>query len=183
MKSKINSPFLFLCALLVTGLTAQAQMYEFQFVTTASGFSGELFFNVPSGNGSAGEILEGDSFITTPDGTFTASKSAPGGPIFNPPPPIDWSPGGITALDLSLYESLNSQMYNWTATPTSIADSPVSGIPLDPSASGTWVYVGAVPEPGAMLLTALGAAATLVWSIRPDSPIRKTCIHRGVISG
>src|SRR5579862_5535526 len=140
MRHKINIAFLFLCVLFVTASIARAQVYDFQFVTTAPGFNGELFFNVPSGNGTAGEILEGDSFITTPDGTFTVSESVVGGPIFYPPPPIDWSPGGITALNLSLYESLNSQLYNWIVTPTFIADSPVSAIPLDPSASGTWVY-------------------------------------------
>ena len=182
MRLKNNATFYFLCALFVTASTALAQMYEFQFLTSAPGFGGELFFNVPSGNGTAGEILEGDSFITTPDGTFTVSESVAGGPIIYPPPPTDWSPSGITALLLSLYESLNSQMYNWTATPTSIADSPVTAIPFDPSASGTWIYVGAVPEPGTMLLTALGVAM-LAWPIRHNSPIRRTALNRGVISG
>ena len=135
-------------------------------MTTAPGFSGELFFNAPTGNGTGIEGLEGDSFVTTPDGTFTVSKSVVGGPLGFPQPPIAWSPSGITALNFDLYESLNSQLYNWGATPTSIADSPVAAIPLDPSASGTWVYVGAVPEPGAMLLTVLGAAAMLVRPIR-----------------
>ncbi|MGA9777292.1 MAG: hypothetical protein WBS33_03375 [Verrucomicrobiia bacterium] len=177
MRLKTNATFFFLCALFVTASTARAQVYEFQFITSASGFGGDLFFNAPSGSGPAGEVLYGDSFITTPDGTFTGSESIPGGPIVNPPPAIVWSPGGITALNLNLYESLNSQMYNWTATPTSIADSPVAGIPLDPSASGTWEYVGAVPEPGAMLLTALGVAATLIWPIRHNSLIRRTRIN------
>ena len=139
-------------------------MYDFQFVTSTSGFGGELFFNTPAGNGSAGEVLEGDSFITTPDGVFTVSESVPGGPIGFPPPPIAWSPSGITALNLSLYEALNTQMYNWSATPTSIGDSPVTAIPLDPSASGTWVYVGAVPEPGATQVMVLGVTAMLVFS-------------------
>jgi len=183
MRLKISPTFFFLCALFVTASTTLAQVYDFQFVTTAPGFGGELFFNVPSGNGTAGEILEGDSFITTPDETFTVSESVAGGPIVYPPPPIVWSPSGITALNLSLYESLDSQLYNWTATPTSVADSPVGGIPLDPSASGTWVYLGAVPEPSAMLLTAPAVAAMLVWPIRHDSPVRKTAINRRVISG
>jgi hypothetical protein len=165
MKHKTNLAFFFLCALSVKASSARAQEYGFQFVTSAPGFGGELFFNVPSGNGAAGGILEGDSFVTTPDGTFTVYKSIVGGPLGFPPPPIAWSPSGITALNLNLYESLNSQLYNWTATPASIADSPATAIPLDPSASGTWVYVGAVPEPGATLLTALGVAAMLVWPI------------------
>jgi hypothetical protein len=166
MKLRASSTFVFLYALFVAASTARAQVYEFQFLTSAPGFGGELFFNAPSGSGPAGQVLYGNSFITTPDGTFTGSKSIVGGPIPISPPATVWSPSGITALDLSLYESLNSQMYNWTATPTSIGDSPVAAIPLDPSASGTWVYVGAIPEPSAMLLTALGVAAMLVWPIR-----------------
>lgn len=182
MRLKTNATLFFLCALLVTASTTLAQVYEFQFITSAPGFGGELFFNAPSGSGPAGEVLYADSFITTPDGTFTGSESFPGGPLRNPPPAIVWSPGGITTLNLNLYESLNSQLYNWTATPNSIADSPVAGIPLDPTASGTWVYVGAVPEPGVMLLTTLGVAAMLVRPIRHHSPIRSTGINRGIIS-
>jgi hypothetical protein len=176
MKLKTSVIFFFLCAWFVTVSTARAQVYEFQFLTSAPGFGGELFFNAPFGSGPAGDVLYGDSFITTPDGTFMGSESVPGGPITYPPPAIVWSPGGITTLNLNLYETLNSQMYNWTVTPTSIADSPVIAIPLDPSASGTWVYVGAIPEPGAMLLAALGVAATFVRPIRHKSPTPKTCV-------
>jgi hypothetical protein len=168
MKLKTRATFFFLCALFVTAFTAQAQISEFQFVTPSPGFGGELFFNVPSGSTSAGDFLEGNSFITTPDGTFTVSGSTVGGPIFGSSPPSVWSPGGITALNLSLYESIGPQLYNWSATPTSIADSPAGAIP-DPTASGTWDYIGPVPEPGAMLLTALGVAALLVWPIRHDT--------------
>jgi hypothetical protein len=182
MRLKTNLPFFFLYALLFTASTALAQVYEFQFLTSAPGFGGELFFNAPSGSGPASEVLYADSFITTPDGTFTGSESFPGGPIVYPPPTIVWSPGGITALNLNLYESIDSQLYNWTATPTSIADAPVAGIPLDPTASGTWIYVGAVPEPGVMLLTALGVAALLVRLIRHHSPIRATATNRGISS-
>jgi hypothetical protein len=161
MRPKTNPAVFFLCALFVMASTARAQVYEFQFLTSAPGFGGELFFNAPAGSAPAGEALYGDSFITTPDGTFIGSESFAGGPIPIFPPPIVWSPAGITTINLSLYESLNSRMYNWTVTATSIADSPVSAIPLDPGASGTWVYIGAVPEPGAILLIALGAAMLL----------------------
>lgn len=183
MKLKTNSTCFFLCALFVTAATARAQVYDFEFVTTAPGFSGDLYFNAPSGNGPVGEVLYGDSFITTPDGTFTVSKSVAGGPIIYPPPKIVWSPDGITALNLSLYESSNSQIYNWTATPTTIGDTPVGAIPLDPSATGTWAYVGAVPEPSTVLLTALGVAAMLVRLIRRNSPIPRKAINRRVTSG
>lgn len=81
MRLKINPAFFILCALFVTASNTRAQVYDFQFLTAAPGFGGELFFNVPSGNGTAGEILEGNSFITTPDGTFTVSESIIGGPI------------------------------------------------------------------------------------------------------
>jgi len=172
MKLKIKGTIFFV--LLVTASTARAQLYEFQFVTSASGFGGELFFNTPSGNGTDGEVLDASSFIITPDGTFTVSKSIVGGPIFNPPPPIAWGPGGITALNLNLYEGFNSQLYNWTATPTSIGDSPAAAIPLDPSASGTWDFVGVVPEPRTMPLTALGIGAMLLWPLRRNSPFRRT---------
>lgn len=183
MKLKTSPTFFFLCALFVTASTARAQVYDFRFITTAPGFGGDLYFNAPSGNGPVGEVLYGDSFITTPDGTFTVSQSFAGGPIVYPPPTIVWSPSGITTLSLSLYELLNSQTYNWTATPTSIADTPVAVIPIDPGASGTWDYVGAVPEPGAMLLTALGVAVMLVWPIRHNPPIRRTAFNKQVISG
>jgi hypothetical protein len=171
MKLKTRATFFFLCALFVTAFTAQAQISEFQFVTPSPGFGGELFFNVPSGSTSAGDFLEGNSFITTPDGTFTVSGSTVGGPIFGSTPPSVWSPGGITALNLSLYESIDTKLYYWTATPTSIADLPVGAIPEipDPTASGTWDYISPVPEPGAMLLTALGVAALLVWPIRHNT--------------
>ncbi len=166
MKLKTHAIFFFICALFASASTSQAQTYEFQFETRAPGFGGELFFNVPSGSLAAGDFLQGNSFITTPDGTFTVSKSFIGGPIFDPPLPAIWSPSGITALNLNLYEFVNSQTYNWTATPVSIADSPVGAIPLDPSASGTWVYLGPVPEPGVMPLAVLGAAAMLLWRTR-----------------
>jgi len=77
-------------------------------------------------------------------------------------------------MDISLYESINSQLYHWIATPTTISDSPSGGLPLDPSASGTWVYLGAVPEPGALPLTAVGIVATITWFIRYNSAIRRT---------
>jgi len=171
---KANATFRFLCVLFVTASTARAQVYEFQFITSAPDFGGELFFNAPSGSGPAGEVLYSDSFITTPDGTFTGSDSIVGGPLQNPPPSIVWSPAGITAMDVSLYESINSQLYHWSATPTTIGDSPSGGLPLDPSASGAWVYIGAVPEPGALPLTALGIVAIIILSIRYNSAIRRT---------
>ena len=178
MKLRTSPTFVFLYALFVAASTARAQEYGFRFYTSAPGFGGELFFNAPSGNGPADQVLYGNSFITTPDGTFTESLSFAGGPFPINPPPTVWSPSGITTLNLSLYESLNSQLYSWTATLTSISDSPVSAIPLvisdspmaaipsDPSASGTWVYIGTVPEPSSMLLTALGVTAMLIWPIR-----------------
>jgi hypothetical protein len=174
MKLKIHTIFFLICASLVPASITQAQIYEFQFQTTASGFGGEFFFNAPSGTESEGNFLQGNSFITTPDGTFTVSKSVPGGPIFifPLPPPTVWSPSGITALNVNLYESVNSQLYNWSATANAIADSPVGALPLDPSASGTWVYIGAVPEPGVMLQTTLGAAGLLLWRVRHNSRIR-----------
>jgi hypothetical protein len=165
MKSKTFVRPLFLCAWFVAIVTAQAQIAEFQFVTSSPGFGGELFFKAPSGNTAAGDFLEGNSFITTPDGTFTVSKSMIGGPIFENPPPDIWSPSGITELNLNLYEVINSQIYDWDATPTSISDTPVNAIPADPSASGTWEYLGPpVPEPGPTLLAALGAT---VLFLRP----------------
>ena len=170
MKHGINPVFCVLCALSITGSVARAQIYEFQFVTDAPGFAGALFFDAPSGSGPFYQVLADNSFITTPDGTFTVAQSVLGGPLGFPLPPTVWSPGGITALNLGLYEVLNSQnnyqLYYWTATPTSIGDSPAAAIPLiaalDPGASGTWVYVGGIPEPGAVLLMALGVAALLV---------------------
>lgn len=162
---KLKTGFAFFFILFVTASAMGAEVYGFEFITPTPGFSGELFFSTSSGNGSTGS-LESNSFITTPDGTFIGSESFAGGPIFNPPPPIDWSPAGITALNLNLYEYFGSQPYNWTATPTSIGDSPVAAIPDDPSASGTWVYVGAIPEPGAPLLMALGMAAMFVRPFR-----------------
>jgi len=47
----------------------------------------------------------------------------------------------------------------------------VGAIPLalNPSVSGTWVYVGAVPEPGVWLLTTLGVGAMLA---RPPFRVR-----------
>jgi hypothetical protein len=167
MKLKMNPAFSFICALFVTA-SAMGQLYEFEFTTTTPGFSGELFFNTPSGIGTA-DVLAGNSFITTPDGTFTVSKSFAGGPvILNPPPSIVWGPGGFVELDVNLYEYVNSQLYNWVAAPTSIGDTPAAAIPaalsaLDPSASGTWVYVGAVPEPSTPLLMAIGLPAMFAW--------------------
>ncbi len=167
MKLKSHATFFFICALFASASTSPAQTYEFQFETRAPGFGGELFFNVPSGSVAAGDFLEGNSFITTPDGTFTLSESFIGGPLFDPPLPTVWSPSGITALSLNEYEIVDSQLYNWTASPTTIADSPAGAIPLvDPSAIGTWVYIGAVPEPGVIPLAVLGAAAMLLWRIR-----------------
>jgi hypothetical protein len=168
----LNSAFFFLCALFIAAPTMGAQVYEFEFITPAPGFGGELFFNAPLGQGSVEEILGGNSFITTPDGTFTVSDSVRGGPIilYPPPPPVVWGPDGITYLNLALYESHGTQLYFWTATPTSISDSPAGAIPLDvnvdPSASGTWVYVGAVPEPSASLLMVLGFAVIFVGPFR-----------------
>ena len=50
----------------------------------------------------------------------------------------------------------------------------MGGIPLDtaldPSASGTWVYVGVVPEPGATTLAALGVAVLFARRI-PEKPL------------
>jgi hypothetical protein len=172
MKLQVRAKFFFLCALFATVFSARAQIAEFQFVTSSPGFAGELFFNVPSGSLSAGDFLEGNSFITTPDGTFTVAGSIVGGPIFNPPPPDVWSPAGITELNVNLYEPIGTRIYDWSATPDSIADSPTGAVPLDPSASGTWEFVGAVPEPGAMLLTVLGAALLFLWPIRHHPSIR-----------
>ena len=190
MQFKANLTLGFLCAMFIATPVARAQVYEFEFITSAPGFAGELFFNASSGSGPFYQVLAGNSFITTPDGTFTVAQSVQGGPLGFPIPPTVWSPGGITALNLGLYEVLNSQIYYWTATPNSIGDSPVGaiplGVPLNPpsdatlvaslgaSANGTWVYISTVPEPGTTSLMAL-TLAVILFCRRDQIHLRSLC--------
>jgi len=46
MRFKVNATFLLLCVLFVKASVARAQVYEFQFITSAPEFGGEFYFSM-----------------------------------------------------------------------------------------------------------------------------------------
>ena len=161
----ILGPMISALCLLAASASAQTE-YAFQFSTSTPGFGGELFLPAPSGTGGTANLY-GNSYIFTPDGTFTLGDSFGSGPFgIYPNNPLVWNIGapGISTMNVNLVEIIGGTNYGWTATPTTISD--VAGVILpalapDPSATGTWVYIGAVPEPSTIALTAFASAALL----------------------
>jgi hypothetical protein len=104
---------------------ARAISFEYDWVTATSGFSGKIFLDASSNsNGSVSDVDLANSFITTPDGTFSFTTYDP----FNSSSPLIWNSTQITSMDIEGAQSpaapgfpSNSTAF-WGTTATSVSD-------------------------------------------------------------
>jgi len=194
----------FLTVFLLAGLTVAPSahayitlpdpyIYGFTFQSAVPGYGGEFFFDSPANSEGNLSDVGYDSYITTPDGTFTLGGSYTyqgGNNLSDNGVTIGWGPDGITSMDVTDTQAFylgetgsvfEWDQFNWFATSNQVGDDGGTyeyftlgdaGIPAggDPSASGSWVPAS-IPDP-ASTITLLGLAAAALAGFHTLLPRR-----------
>ncbi len=153
------------------GSTARATSFEYDWLTNMAGFSGKIFLDASSGsNGTLADVDLANSYITTPDGTFSFTTANP----FNSATPIAWNASQILTIDIEGSQPLISPAVAfWAAKTNRIGDDVyLTGavqqlISSQADVTGRWVAAGtssSVPDnPNSAFL--LGGALLLTVSV------------------
>jgi hypothetical protein len=157
-------------------------IYGFTFQSATPDYGGEFFFDSPANSEGNLSDVGYDSYITTPDGTFTLGDSYTyqgGNNLSDNGVTISWGADGITSMDITDTQAFyigetgsvfEWDQFNWFATANEVGDDggtyeyftlgtgsvPTGG---DPSASGYWTPAFSTPE-ATDTMTLLGLAAT-----------------------
>ncbi len=150
-------------ATVASGPPPAEYIYQFTSDTSGDGFGAELYFLEPqNASGSVSDIDLNNSYIDTPNGNFSLAGGIEVPFLIDVGPisqngTLSWNSSGITSMDLSgettalFFGVYPDGGLDWEITPTNISETPFSDEPsiieADPSANGSWTYVGStVPD-------------------------------------